>query len=113
MVAMIAIICTSVTSHNYHFFLVVGIIKIQSLNELDDYNTIGCPDPPQKLLVLFNPLIFRLPRWLSGKEPTCQSRRCNRLWFDPWVGKIPWGRAWQPIPVFLPGESHGQWSLVG
>ena len=28
--------------------------------------------------------------------------------FDPWVGKIPWMRAWQPTPVFLPGESHGQ-----
>jgi len=33
--------------------------------------------------------------------------------FDPWVGKIPWQRAWQPTPVFLPGESHGQRSLVG
>ena len=33
--------------------------------------------------------------------------------FDPWVGKIPWRRAWQPTPVFLPGESHGQRSLVG
>ena len=33
--------------------------------------------------------------------------------FDPWVGKIPWRRAWQPTPVFLPGESHGQGSLVG
>ena len=32
---------------------------------------------------------------------------------DPWVGKIPWGRAWQPTPVFLPGESHGQRNLVG
>ena len=32
--------------------------------------------------------------------------------FDPWVGKIPWRRAWQPTPVFLPGESHGQRSLV-
>ena len=30
-----------------------------------------------------------------------------------WVGKIPWGRKWQPTPVFLPGESHGQRSLVG
>ena len=28
--------------------------------------------------------------------------------FDPWVGKISWRRAWQPTPVFLPGESHGQ-----
>ena len=32
---------------------------------------------------------------------------------DPWDGKIPWRRAQQPTPVFLPGESHGQSSLVG
>ena len=31
--------------------------------------------------------------------------QCERLGFDPWVGKIPWRRAWQPTPVFLPGES--------
>ena len=36
-----------------------------------------------------------------------------RCGFDPWVRKIPWRRAWQPTPVFLPGESHGQRSLVG
>ena len=33
--------------------------------------------------------------------------------FDPWVGKIPWRRRWQPTPIFLPGESHGQRSLAG
>ena len=33
--------------------------------------------------------------------------------FDPWVGKIPWRRKWTPTPVFLPGKSHGQRSLVG
>ena len=33
--------------------------------------------------------------------------------FDPWVGKIPWRRKWQPTPVSLPGKSHGQRSLVG
>ena len=33
--------------------------------------------------------------------------------FDPWVGKIPWRRAWQPTSVFLPRESHGQRRLVG
>ena len=33
--------------------------------------------------------------------------------FSPWVGKIPWRRKWQPTPVFLPEESHGQRSLVG
>ena len=31
----------------------------------------------------------------------------------PWVWKIPWRRKWQPTPVFLPGKSHGQGSLVG
>ena len=39
--------------------------------------------------------------------------RCQRYGFNSWVGKIPWRRAWQPAPVFLPGESHGQRSLVG
>ena len=29
------------------------------------------------------------------------------------VGKIPWRRKWQPTPVFLPGESHGQRGLAG
>ena len=33
--------------------------------------------------------------------------------FDPWIGKIPWRRKWQPTLVFLPGESHGWRSLVG
>ena len=36
-----------------------------------------------------------------------------RHWFDPWVRKNPWRRKWQPIPVFLPGKSHGQRSLGG
>ena len=49
----------------------------------------------------------------SGKEPACQRRRCKRCGFDPWVEKMPWRRAWQPTPAFLPGESHGQKSLAG
>ena len=39
--------------------------------------------------------------------------QCGRPGFNPWVGKIPWRRKWQPTPVFLPGESHGQRSLAG
>ena len=50
---------------------------------------------------------FCLPVVLSGKESACQCRRCKRCGFDPWVGKIPWRSS-----VFLPGESHGQRSLV-
>ena len=51
-----------------------------------------------------------LPCWLSGKDPACQHRGCE---FDPWIMKIPWRRNWIPTPVFLPGNSHGQRSLVG
>ena len=41
--------------------------------------------------------------------PTIQGRPR----FSPWIGKIPWRRRWQPTPVFLPGKSHGQRTLVG
>ena len=50
------------------------------------------------------------PGGSDSKESAC---KCGRLGFNPWVRKIPWRRAWQPTPVFLPGESHGQRSLVG
>ena len=40
----------------------------------------------------------------------CQYRR---PWFNPWVGKIPWRRKWQPTPVFLPEKSYGERSLAG
>jgi len=55
----------------------------------------------------------RAPRWLRGERTCLQHRRYRRHGFDPRVGKIPWRRAWQPTPIFLPGESHGQRSLVG
>ena len=64
--------------------------------------------PNLKLRQLFSP--YGLPRWLSGKESALSSRK---LAFDPWVRKMPWRKKWQPSPVFLPGESHGQRSLVG
>ena len=44
------------------------------------------------------------------QESTCQ---CRRRRFDPWVGKIPLRRKWQPTPVFVPGKPHGQKSLAG
>ena len=53
------------------------------------------------------------PGGTSGKEPSCQYRRCKRCRFDPWVGKIPWRTKWQLIPVFLPGKSYGQRNLAG
>ena len=52
------------------------------------------------------------PGGASGKESACKCRIGRRYEFSPQVGKIPWRRKWQPTPVFVPGELHGQRSLV-
>ena len=52
----------------------------------------------------------RFPGSSDGKESACNAGYLGRK--DTWVGKIPWRRAWQPTPVFLLGEFHGQRSLV-
>ena len=44
-----------------------------------------------------------LPWWLSGKEFAYE---CRKLRFNPWVGKVPWRKKWQPAPVFLPGKAN-------
>ena len=54
-----------------------------------------------------------LPRWDSDKKFACQCWRHKRLGFDAWVGKIPWGRKWQPNPTFFPRKFHGPRSLAG
>ena len=53
------------------------------------------------------------PGGVRSKEHACQCRRLERLGFDPWVRNNPWGRKWQPTPVLLLEESHGQRILVG
>ena len=63
--------------------------------------------------LLFSKSNMGFPRWCSGKESACRCRKCKRRGFNPWMGKIPWSRKWQPTPVFLPGKFHGQRSLVG
>ena len=50
---------------------------------------------------------------LVVKNPSANAGDIMRCGFDPWVGKIPWRRKWQPAPVLLSGESHGQRSLAG
>ena len=47
------------------------------------------------------------------ENPPANAGRPKRCRFDPWVGKIPWKRAWQPSPVFLLEESLRQRSLAG
>ena len=53
-----------------------------------------------------------LPQWLSSKESVCQWRRHRRHGFYPWVGKIDVEEERQLTPVFVPGKSYGQRSLV-
>ena len=76
---------------------------------------------PRKHTVSMNPdFSTSCPRFpaisggTSDKEHTCQRRRHQRRGFDSWVGKIPWRRAWQSTPVFLPGEStdRGAWQAT-
>ena len=54
-----------------------------------------------------------LPGGPSGKELSCQCRRHKRCRFDPWVWEDPLEEVTATTPVFLPGKSHGQRSLVG
>ena len=63
------------------------------------------------MCVLIYKLIQGFPGGASGKEPACQYvRNMNSV---PGPGRSPRGRAWQPTPVFLPGKSRGQRSLMG
>ena len=57
--------------------------------------------------------VLGFPGGTSGKEPACQCRRHQRRGFNPWARTIPWKRALQSTPVFMPGEPHGQRSLAG
>ena len=52
----------------------------------------------------------------SVKNPSCSAGdclQCRRCWFNPWAGKVPWRRKWQPAAVFLPGKPHEQRSQAG
>ena len=71
-------------------FLILGFMSC--LYTLDGQHFIGLP--------------WRLRHWRICLQ-------CRRSGFDPWIGKIPWRRKWQPTPVFFPGKSHGQRSLAG
>ena len=52
-------------------------------------------------------------KWFQNDTFHCTFLQWGRPGFDPWVRKVPWRRAWQPTPVFLPGDFRGQRNLVG
>ena len=60
--------------------------------------------------------LMGFPGGTRGKEPTLQCRRHKRHGFYPWVGKIPWRRAWQPNPVYSclenPMDRGNCWTMV-
>ena len=58
------------------------------------------------LVIIVIIIIDGLPWWLSGKESSCNAGEPSSI-----PGLIPWRKEWQPTPVFLPEESHGQRSL--
>ena len=94
----------SVIRCNFNFFFFQtpqGYCDIYNRHIFMSYN-------PAEVKVIIISLTFKV--WLRWSR-ICPPGR--RIGFNLWVRKIPWRRAWQPTPVFLPGESHGQRSLVG
>ena len=65
------------------------------------------------LKIIFDWEILKLKGAFLVAQSVKNPPAVQEMGFDPWVRKIPWRRKWQPTPVFLPGESHGQRSLVG
>ena len=66
----------------------------------------ACSDPTLKLGMIFQD---GFPGDATGKELTCQCRRCKRCRFNPWVRKIPWKRKWQPTPCL--GNTIHAWEI--
>ena len=65
---------------------------------------------PECFLAIFPPQVIVFIRW--QKNPPIGDSS-GWPWLEPWVGKVPWRRKWQPTPVFLPGKFYGQRSLAG
>ena len=95
-----------------------GLRRHHLLNERDHNHHMDKLIPKETKLK--NEIFFKvcmvhmgLSRCNSDKESACQCWRGRRQRFDPWIGKIPLSKKWQPTPVFLPEKFHGQRSLVG
>ena len=65
------------------------------------------------MINVFGIIVWGLPTWHTGEEPTCQCRRHKRCRFHPWVREIPWKRKWKPASYSCPEKFHGQRSQVG
>ena len=79
----------------------------RSSEQTEDLGQLSCNPGLVQLILETGTTHWWLPQWLSNKESICNAGHARN------VGLIPWRRAWQPTPVFLPGEFHGQRSLTG
>ena len=92
----------------------VTTLQYSGLENSRDYTVHGVTKTQTRLR---DSLHFTSLHWSSQIALVVKNLPANagdrRLRFNPWVRKIPWRREWQFTPVFLPGESYGQSSLVG
>ena len=99
--------------------LLITVLGLNKWNIWTKLHLMGCRGNGYNLVLSQISQDLRSPRLPGGsvsEESACiagDHLQCRRPRFDPWVGKIPWRRIWQPTPVFLPGKSHEQRSLVG
>ena len=80
---------------------------------IDTDTLIGLPFLKWLIALTATTAVIGFPSGTGSQESACQRRGWKRRSFDPWSGNISSSRKWQPAPVFLPGESHGQRSLAG
>ena len=113
----------SVASNSYHLILLTvlwvllgesaGLVQLSSsLSGFLMHLWLASGETIARWFSMTSATYLGFPGGSCGKEPACQFRKQKRCWFNSWVGKVPWRRAWQSTPVFLPGESLGQRSLA-
>ena len=90
---------TGVGSH-----LLLQCTKVKSKSEVAQSRLTGASG-------IYLSIYLSFPGGASGNEPACQCKSLKRHKFDPWVRKISWRKAWQPIPVFFLENSmyRGAW----
>ena len=116
--------------YSLHFSLGIFIDLFSTILFLSSAMSDRLLNPPNEFLILdmvffisriyiskytYTYIYIYIYRCHSGKESACQCWRHKRCGFNPWFGKIPWSRKWQPTPVFLPGKFYGQrtwWATI-